>query len=71
VNDRRQFNLYHPIKVPSPFDSVLLVLPGLNRSGKSSRLRWVNYLRPGLKKGQLTPLEEGIIIELHALLGNK
>ncbi|KAK7273294.1 hypothetical protein RIF29_14343 [Crotalaria pallida] len=44
---------------------------GLNRSGKSCRLRWVNYLRPGLKKGQLTPLEEGIIIELHALLGNK
>ncbi|KAG5001228.1 hypothetical protein JHK82_022390 [Glycine max] len=44
---------------------------GLNRSGKSCRLRWVNYLRPGLKKGQLTPLEEEIIIELHATLGNK
>lgn len=45
--------------------------PGLNRSGKSCRLRWVNYLRPGLKRGQLTPQEEGIIIELHALWGNK
>ncbi|KAL1538844.1 MYB-like transcription factor EOBII [Salvia divinorum] len=44
---------------------------GLNRSGKSSRLRWVNYLRPGLKKGHITPQEEGIIIELHALWGNK
>ncbi|KAL3597003.1 hypothetical protein D5086_008640 [Populus alba] len=44
---------------------------GLNRSGKSCRLRWVNYLRPGLKRGQITPLEEGIIIELHALWGNK
>ncbi|CAJ1834854.1 unnamed protein product [Sphenostylis stenocarpa] len=44
---------------------------GLNRSGKSCRLRWVNYLKPGLKKGQLTPLEEGTIMELHALLGNK
>ncbi|XP_050379963.1 transcription factor WER-like [Argentina anserina] len=44
---------------------------GLNRSGKSCRLRWVNYLRPGLKRGHLTPLEEGIIIELHALWGNK
>ncbi|XP_057757760.1 MYB-like transcription factor EOBI [Arachis stenosperma] len=44
---------------------------GLNRSGKSCRLRWVNYLRPGLKKGQLTPMEEGIIFELHAILGNK
>ncbi|CAL1392338.1 unnamed protein product [Linum trigynum] len=44
---------------------------GLKRSGKSCRLRWVNYLRPGLKRGQLTPQEEGIIIELHALWGNK
>ncbi|XP_042065315.1 MYB-like transcription factor EOBII [Salvia splendens] len=44
---------------------------GLRRSGKSCRLRWVNYLRPGLKKGHLTPQEEGIIIELHALWGNK
>nr|GEW63016.1 myb protein [Tanacetum cinerariifolium] len=43
----------------------------LKRNGKSCRLRWVNYLRPGLKKGQLTPQEEGIIIELHALWGNK
>ncbi|CAA2968557.1 transcription factor MYB48-like [Olea europaea subsp. europaea] len=44
---------------------------GLNRSGKSCRLRWVNYLRPGLKRGRITPQEEGIIIELHALWGNK
>ncbi|RDX74557.1 Transcription factor MYB48 [Mucuna pruriens] len=51
--------------------SSVAELTGLNRSGKSCRLRWVNYLRPGLKKGQLTPLEEGIIIELHAIWGNK
>ncbi|XP_021737026.1 transcription factor MYB13-like [Chenopodium quinoa] len=44
---------------------------GLNRSGKSCRLRWVNYLRPGLKRGQITPQEEGIIIELHSIWGNK
>ncbi|XP_038678462.1 MYB-like transcription factor EOBII [Tripterygium wilfordii] len=44
---------------------------GLNRSGKSCRLRWVNYLRPGLKRGQITPQEEAIIIELHALWGNR
>ncbi|KAK4346402.1 hypothetical protein RND71_032741 [Anisodus tanguticus] len=44
---------------------------GLNRTGKSCRLRWVNYLRPGLKRGRITPQEEGIIIELHALWGNK
>ncbi|KAE8679729.1 Transcription factor MYB59 [Hibiscus syriacus] len=40
---------------------------GLNRSGKSCRLRWVNYLRPGLKRGHITPQEEGIIAELHAI----
>nr|QGP74108.1 MYB340 [Ipomoea batatas] len=44
---------------------------GLNRNGKSCRLRWVNYLRPGLKRGHISPQEEGIIIELHALWGNK
>lgn len=44
---------------------------GLNRSGKSCRLRWVNYLKPGLKKGHLTPQEEAIIFEIHAVLGNK
>ncbi|KAM0039829.1 putative transcription factor MYB-HB-like family [Helianthus debilis subsp. tardiflorus] len=43
---------------------------GLKRNAKSCRLRWVNYLRPGLKKSQLSPQEEGIIIELHALWGN-
>ncbi|XP_041002956.1 MYB-like transcription factor EOBII [Juglans microcarpa x Juglans regia] len=49
----------------------LFVLSGLNRSGKSCRLRWVNYLKPGLKRGQLTPIEAGIVIELHALWGNR
>ncbi|OVA10998.1 SANT/Myb domain [Macleaya cordata] len=44
---------------------------GLNRNGKSCRLRWVNYLRPGLKKSHLTPQEESLIIELQALWGNK
>ncbi|KAG4378111.1 hypothetical protein GLYMA_18G273300v4 [Glycine max] len=49
--------------------SSVAKLTGLNRSGKSCRLRWVNYLRPGLKKAQLTPREEEMIIELHAILG--
>ncbi|GAB4843679.1 hypothetical protein Ancab_013643 [Ancistrocladus abbreviatus] len=41
-------------------------LTGLRRNGKSCRLRWVNYLRPDLKRGQITPQEENIILELHA-----
>ncbi|OVA14581.1 SANT/Myb domain [Macleaya cordata] len=51
--------------------STVAKCAGLNRSGKSCRLRWVNYLKPGLKKGQLTPQEQSIIIELHSLWGNK
>lgn len=46
-------------------------LTGLKRSGKSCRLRWVNYLRPDLKRGKITPHEENIILELHALWGNR
>ncbi|KAI9174890.1 hypothetical protein LWI28_024169 [Acer negundo] len=44
---------------------------GLVRSGKSCRLRWVNYLRPDLKRGNIDQDEEDLIIKLHALLGNR
>ncbi|XP_024994309.1 transcription factor MYB13-like [Cynara cardunculus var. scolymus] len=44
---------------------------GLSRSGKSCRLRWVNYLRPDLKHGNFTKEEEDMIVELHNKLGNK
>ncbi|CAN8254868.1 unnamed protein product [Cochlearia groenlandica] len=44
---------------------------GLHRNGKSCRLRWVNYLRPGLKKGLFTNEEETILFSLHTILGNK
>ncbi|KAG7955929.1 hypothetical protein I3843_11G098900 [Carya illinoinensis] len=44
---------------------------GLNRCGKSCRLRWLNYLRPGIKRGNITNDEEELIIRLHKLLGNR
>ncbi|CAN1283019.1 Transcription factor MYB48 [Linum perenne] len=44
---------------------------GLNRTGKSCRLRWVNYLHPGLKRGKMTPQEEKLVVELHAKWGNR
>ncbi|CAH8381202.1 unnamed protein product [Eruca vesicaria subsp. sativa] len=44
---------------------------GLQRCGKSCRLRWLNYLRPGIKRGKFTPQEEEEIIKLHADLGNR
>ncbi|XP_002534714.2 transcription factor MYB8 [Ricinus communis] len=44
---------------------------GLHRCGKSCRLRWINYLRPDIKRGNFTEDEEDLIIKLHALLGNR
>ncbi|XP_050378661.1 myb-related protein 308-like [Argentina anserina] len=49
----------------------LPVAAGLLRCGKSCRLRWVNYLRPDLKRGSFGEDEEDLIIKLHALLGNR
>nr|URY18948.1 MYB protein [Zanthoxylum bungeanum] len=44
---------------------------GLLRCGKSCRLRWINYLRPDVKRGNFTQEEEHTIIRLHETLGNK
>lgn len=44
---------------------------GLARCGKSCRLRWINYLRPDLKRGNFTHQEDELIISLHAMVGNK
>ncbi|EEE66221.1 hypothetical protein OsJ_22369 [Oryza sativa Japonica Group] len=44
---------------------------GLQRCGKSCRLRWANHLRPDLRKGPFSPDEERLILRLHGLLGNK
>ncbi|XP_006397190.2 transcription repressor MYB6 [Eutrema salsugineum] len=44
---------------------------GLLRCGKSCRLRWINYLRPDLKRGNFSDEEDQVIIKLHSLLGNK
>ncbi|XP_010483959.1 PREDICTED: transcription factor MYB30-like [Camelina sativa] len=44
---------------------------GLRRCSKSCRLRWTNYLRPGIKRGNFTEHEEKTIVHLQALLGNR
>ncbi|KAF4394372.1 hypothetical protein G4B88_018522 [Cannabis sativa] len=38
---------------------------GLSRCGKSCRLRWMNYLRPDVRRGNYTAEEENTIIKLH------
>ncbi|KAL6896658.1 hypothetical protein ACP4OV_007230 [Aristida adscensionis] len=44
---------------------------GLLRCGKSCRLRWINYLRPDIKRGNFSKEEDSIIVQLHAALGNR
>ncbi|KAA8539019.1 hypothetical protein F0562_025711 [Nyssa sinensis] len=44
---------------------------GLLRCGKSCRLRWTNYLRPDIKRGNFSKEEEETIIKLHQILGNR
>ncbi|KAL8470682.1 hypothetical protein ACS0TY_033304 [Phlomoides rotata] len=44
---------------------------GLKRTGKSCRLRWLNYLKPDIKRGNLTPHEQLLILELHSRWGNR
>ncbi|KAJ0047033.1 hypothetical protein Pint_03759 [Pistacia integerrima] len=44
---------------------------GLQRCGKSCRLRWTNYLRPDLKHGQFSDAEEQAIVQLHSVVGNR
>ncbi|XP_074329869.1 transcription factor MYB17-like [Apium graveolens] len=46
-------------------------LAGLQRCGKSCRLRWTNYLRPDIKRGPFTPEDEKLVIQLHGMLGNR
>ncbi|KAL1160802.1 hypothetical protein V6Z11_A07G088800 [Gossypium hirsutum] len=44
---------------------------GLNRCRKSCRLRWLNYLKPNIKRGHFAADEVDLIIRLHNLLGNR
>ncbi|KAL6226765.1 hypothetical protein ACLB2K_000726 [Fragaria x ananassa] len=43
----------------------------LNRCPRSCRLRWRNYLRPGIKRGNISEDEEDLILRMHKLLGNR
>ncbi|KAL0731176.1 hypothetical protein Bca4012_027270 [Brassica carinata] len=44
---------------------------GLNRCRKSCRLRWLNYLKPSIKRGKLSSDEVDLLSRLHKLLGNR
>ncbi|PKI65110.1 hypothetical protein CRG98_014424 [Punica granatum] len=42
-----------------------------NRCGKSCRLRWLNYLRPNIKHGEFSDVEDRIICTLFANIGSR
>ncbi|KAM6569175.1 hypothetical protein CsatB_017160 [Cannabis sativa] len=51
--------------------NLLAKRSGLRRTGKSCRLRWLNYLKPDVKRGNLTPEEQILILDLHSKWGNR
>lgn len=64
--------LYSSLFPAFPHSSIsLATFAGLNRCGKSCRLRWTNYLRPDIKRGKFSQEEEQTILHLHSILGNK
>ncbi|KAK9061015.1 hypothetical protein SSX86_018195 [Deinandra increscens subsp. villosa] len=62
--------LHHRIEARSvTIASTCLIC--LARCGKSCRLRWMNYLRPSVKRGNFSKEEEDLIIKFHHKMGNK
>ncbi|TKY54284.1 Transcription factor MYB108 [Spatholobus suberectus] len=51
--------------------NTLALSAGLKRTGKSCRLRWLNYLRPDVRRGNITLEEQLLILELHSRWGNR
>ncbi|KAI7990609.1 Transcription factor MYB62 [Camellia lanceoleosa] len=52
-------------------DVELFYFYSLNRTGKSCRLRWLNYLSPDVRRGNLTLQEQFLILHLHLRWGNR
>ncbi|KAL6970200.1 hypothetical protein U1Q18_029903 [Sarracenia purpurea var. burkii] len=52
-------------------DDQMELRRGLKRTGKSCRLRWLNYLRPDVRRGNITLEEQLLILELHSRWGNR
>jgi len=70
-NSQTNMHLYNIFNVYLILMGRIHLCKGLQRNGKSCRLRWINYLRPGLKRGKFSKQEEETILTLHHMLGNK
>ncbi|OIT04545.1 PREDICTED: transcription factor WER-like [Nicotiana attenuata] len=51
--------------------SQMPIFAGLSRTGKSCRLRWVNYLSPDVKRGPFSLEEFEIVVKMYQELGNR
>lgn len=59
----KRYGIWNWSQMPKP--------AGLARSGKSCRLRWMNYLRPDIKRGNFSKEEQETILKCHEELGNR
>ncbi|KAF2608859.1 hypothetical protein F2Q68_00046149, partial [Brassica cretica] len=67
----RRWDFVAKVSGPSIKRYDMVLAAGLNRIGKNCRLRLVNYLHSGLKRGKMTQQEERLVLELHAKRGNR
>uniref|UniRef100_J3N1P3 HTH myb-type domain-containing protein n=1 Tax=Oryza brachyantha TaxID=4533 RepID=J3N1P3_ORYBR len=70
------YGLFPNFKYVHRFFVFALLLSGaltrwMSLAGKSCWLRWINYLRPDIKRGNFTADEEALIVSLHRYLGNR
>lgn len=65
------FFCFYDFILPRKLRDLNLIMAGLRRCRKSCRLRWLNYLRPDIKRGSFGVDEDDLIIRLHRLLGNR
>lgn len=61
VNYINRFGIWNWCQMPK--------FAGLSRSGKSCRLRWLNYLNPDIKRGNYSQEEDEIIINMRQMMG--
>ncbi len=74
VKDFRRIENY--VRFPTGMIGKLMIwlctaAAGLQRCGKSCRLRWTNYLRPDIRHGSFSSAEEDLIVKLHASHGSR
>uniref|UniRef100_A0A0D9WJA4 Uncharacterized protein n=1 Tax=Leersia perrieri TaxID=77586 RepID=A0A0D9WJA4_9ORYZ len=71
VQAKLRKGLWSPEEDEKLYNHIIRHGVGLQRCGKSCRLRWINYLRPDLKRGSFSQQEEDLIVALHEILGNR